>query len=479
MNSLNSATNREQIIIDIKALLWKMLEQWKAIVAFIVIFALVFCSASQLKASLGAKGEEVVRPEELLAGLDEDGQELVLSVLRMNDMIDELNHYIAASPLMSLNANKVNSLSLSWEVRSDNDSDKQFAGLYTSDSVLYDLADSISQVIGSDYPTEFITELIELKTSLDDSQSLVGNSDYFYTTVYLPDDVDAEAVKALVIDKLHSINDQFSASVGTHSINLINESVQVVSSSYVAKTQAANYDRLSRLYSQRKDKLGYFTDQQKKVYEYWINYKEADNDQEQASGRRLYIGKRTVALGVILGFVLYLIVLVLRVVFSGKIQSQSSVEDLFGIRSIDEYYAEKKGSGFLQAILKDGAVVRRHHKGYMDLDKSILSSSETIISDASQNEYSKYLFVVNDNSNDTVKEYCNRLSNALSEAGIQTECAYVNSEKGVSVSEKALMDNDSVVLIADMDNTKLKDIKGVSRKCAYCEVPIAGAVYIG
>ena len=46
MDYKNSTRDGERVIIDIKEFLWKLLEQWKAIVLFLIIFSLVFLLAT-------------------------------------------------------------------------------------------------------------------------------------------------------------------------------------------------------------------------------------------------------------------------------------------------------------------------------------------------------------------------------------------------------------------------------------------------
>ena len=87
MDYNNSRRDGERVIIDIKEFIWRLLEQWKALVVFLIIFALIFMLATYVmdsKANEDIGPETVLTPEQQLDTLKGIGKSKVQSAYRMS-----------------------------------------------------------------------------------------------------------------------------------------------------------------------------------------------------------------------------------------------------------------------------------------------------------------------------------------------------------------------------------------------------------
>ena len=237
MDYKNSTRDGERVIIDIKEFLWKLLEQWKAIVLFLIIFSLVFLLATYVLDNRGNEDvgpETVLTPEQQLDGLKGLGKTKVQSAYRMTKEINELNEYVAKAPIMQINPKNANTVVSLWSIEAESNYGK-IADVYTSEAAKYELAAGISEALDGKYSVAELSDMIEIKTNAAEDFANVS------MTVYLPDNADTEQVKDAVSSAVSAAGVKYSASVGTHSLNLVSMDVRKIASDYVADKQLSVY----------------------------------------------------------------------------------------------------------------------------------------------------------------------------------------------------------------------------------------------
>lgn len=478
MNQPNYKKTEERIVIDIKELMWRLLEQWRLIIIFLIIFTLLFLAVTYIydnKSEKNAGPAVVLTPEEQLAQLDSIGQERVLSAFRINKSIDETNAYIANAPLMKINPAEANSIVLLWQINYGEATDTRNGDFYSSDAVKYDIADSISSAINEKYTSESLAELIQIKCTDNNSSAADDGTAYLNVTVSFPYEIDPEQVKEAVISCMGTVYDKWNNGLGTHSISLLSVEFRTVSNDDIAAKQAKVYEDLNKLYAQRKTSIDNLSAEQKSVYSNLITGQSVTVNQIVHTP---FFSIKRFVLSLLLGCVLYILVLLYRIIISSNVQSPAHAEDLFGIAALGECYPEKENS-IINSIKCDYNIVKYRHKGYTDVEKNAYETSETISAISKHYNYKSILIASCADLEKGTKEYTEMLKKSLNNDGLEVSEVFMNYKKGIRIGEKTIMSADGIVVISDKKNTTLKDLKDICKKSDYCGVPLLGAVYIG
>lgn len=471
MDYNNSRRDGERVIIDIKEFIWRLLEQWKALVVFLIIFALIFMLATYVmdsKANEDIGPETVLTPEQQLDTLKGIGKSKVQSAYRMSKEINELNEYVAKAPIMQINPKAADTLVSLWSIEAEGSYGK-IADVYTSESAKYELADSISKELDEKYSVAELSDMIEIKSNAADDFANISMN------VYLPDGADTDAVKEAVTSAVAAVSEKYSGSVGAHSLSLISMDEREIASDYVADKQIDVYSGMYQLHGQRKFTSDSLTGDLKTTYNNLING--TDIVINQVTEPQLFSFKK-LALGLILGFVIYLAVLLYKVLAGGKVQSPSHAADLFGINDLGECYPEKEKT-LANTAFADYGVVKRRHKGFTDMGKNSSEAAETIAAILKKDDKNSVVLVSSTNAKDYTKAYTEALKEKLADKGISSSEVTIDCKNGSTPGEDALMSSDSVVMLVDKKESSLKDIKDICNKCDYLGVPLLGAVYIG
>lgn len=487
---MNQSYNRnmdKDLIIDLKELFWRILEQWKAIVVFVIIIMLLF-SAFMYHRNIAAYEadtesiQNISDPEDLLISLSEKDQEAVLGALRVKQNLDNLRDYIYQSPLMSLDPYRVNTLTVSIVIRSDDSINKQLIYAYGTELTSSDVADAVNKAWGSEYSTEQVRELISVSNgiSIDTEADLEGN--ILNLSLYIPDERDPGMALEAINNCLPEIMYELTGEFGEHSVKVFDSEVQILDDKDFSERQYNVFGRLYNLTYQ----LSYITNQmnqdQKNVYESLVNYysvleENAENDDDTVAVRPSFFTKRGLGIGFILGCFLYACAYLLYFVFSGKIFGPAVIKEAYGIRTLGEWHGNKKTEK-LAFLFTDEFINRTRHKGHLDLTREVDRVKESVLSSLPEVGNSRLLLVSRNDASKGAKEFTDLLVQKLNAVGITTEMAEINLSEGTVLGENMIKHNDGVVIMVDQSNTLIKEVKDAVEKCIYCSRPVIGAVYI-
>ena len=125
----NSTYQQPETLINIKEIIWDVLEQWKAALIAALLMALLACGAKYAKdmrsynareAAEASKAETNISTEEriaaILEGLPEDGRATVEFMIEQNEWIETEKDYINNSILMNTNPTAQRTLTLTYYV---------------------------------------------------------------------------------------------------------------------------------------------------------------------------------------------------------------------------------------------------------------------------------------------------------------------------------------------------------------------------
>lgn len=490
MDYANKRRN-DELIIDLKELFWRLLEQWRAILVFAIIIALLFSGAMYMRSSSKAEEETVIKtPDEIMAALGPDDQEIVMGAFSQKDARDRMQKYVSEAPLMSLDAFNVNCLTMTWMVSSEKEINKQLVAAYINELVSYDVASAVNKAWGDKYDTDDVRELFKSAADIPLETGADLESNLLKLSVYLPEDDDADMAMKAVDSLLPGITEKLSSSVGDHSIKLIDSDVQVIADTSLSDAQYNVFNRLYNLNYQ----LNYLmknvlTSKQKAAYEALITYDEAADEigeladdaekvaaPEPQTSKPKFLNKKRLALGFILGGLLYCGLYLLYFAFSGKALSPKVLEESYGLRTLGEWHSEDK-KGMLTFLTRDGFVYRKHHKGHTSLDMEVDRISGSIVNFFEGKEGRKLLLVSNSNASESAGTLIEALKKKLAESSITTEVAETDPSNGIYLGENILSSGDAAALLIDQKNSSLKDVNDVCEKIGICGIPFAGVAY--
>ncbi len=474
MNQNTSVRNNDAIFIDLKELLWKLLGQWKAVIAFSLIIMLLFSGYSYMKANSSSEESSVTKtPEEILAGLSDEDRGQVLNVYLESEAKEKVREYIENSLLMKLDAYNVNTLTMDWTVLSDKEIKDQLVASYASGLDSNAVLEAISDAWSGKYSVQQIEELVVINSSassdaVDEEQS----GGMIELKLYIPDGEDAEGVSANINKVMADINSKLAANIGDHEIVPLSADAKTVSDRELSDKQYNVYNRLYSMITQVNNMRDKLSTNQRAVYESLISYDE-NAEATQTVTKKPFVNKRNFAIGFILGLILYCAAYILYYAFSGKVRSSRVIEEAYGLRTISDWFSDSR-NGMLSGLISDQFVNRKHHTGHFDMDKEADRAAESIVNAIEEN---RSLLLISDAGGESSRTFAKALAEKLEHENIKVSIADTDTANGVFLGENALKACDASVIIADKNRMKVKDIKDICSICRYCSKPIIGVAY--
>lgn len=477
MNQNTSMKNNDAIFIDLKELLWKLLGQWKAILAFSLIIMLLFSGYSYVKAGSSSEESSVVQtPEEILAGLSDEDRGQILNVYLESEAKEKVREYIEDSPLMKLDPYNVDTLTMRWTVICSREISNQLVASYASELNSNAVLESISKAWGDKYSVKQIEELVVIdSSSTSDTTDEEQSGNLINLKLYIPDGENAEGASAGINEVMADINDKLTSGIGEHEIVSLSADVKTVSDRSLSDKQYNVYNRLYSMITQVNNLRDKLSANQRATYEALIAYDENAETVAPKAAHRSFVNKRNFAIGFILGLLLYCCAYILYFAFSGKVRSSRVVEEVYGLRTLSEWYSDSK-KGLLSALTEDPLVNKKHHAGHFDIDKESGRAEESIMN--AMDGGSKLLLISDAASGDGAEEFKKALADRLENKNITVSCEETDIANGIFLGENILMSNDAAVIVCDKNKTKTKEIKDICGKCRYCGKPILGVAYV-
>lgn len=485
------------IYIDLKDMLWKLLEQWKIIVAFVLLVVLIMTCNSYLEFKKSNGVVDTFAPksaEDALSGLDSSSRDLVLSVYRMKQNQDEISAYINESALMEIDANNVSLLTFNWDVKAPHLSDGKIASAYYSGMTSDDMTNTIRDAWGEHYIDKQINELIIVDNmtydAVDPEAEIVPEIEtgHIALNVILPEGVDGEKTKNNILQAMDGIRNNMAKDLGDYSITLANVNEQPSSNPFsIADKQNNAYQRLYNITVQMNGVTATsFSDEQKTAYNRLLQYYKSAGESSDSSDEdtpeevpQFRMSKKKLLLGAFAAGLLYIFLFFAYIIVSNKVQSAVSLKEISGIRSFGEWYSSSEGKGLIKKITGSGAIYKRQHRNHLNEDDEIVKMADSITSVARHSDINSLVVSASESADQTEKDFIGKLVDKLNSMGLKTSVNEVNYKKDLSIDESALFDLDGVILAVDHNKTHVNDIKDVCEKCAYYNVPVLGSIYLG
>ncbi|MBQ2677891.1 MAG: hypothetical protein IJF96_03160 [Firmicutes bacterium] len=489
MDQAFSRRTEEGLSIDLREMVWRLLEQWKAIVVFVIIIMLLFSGLMYVRGNSNTPSSSetptaVQTQEEILKVLSPTDRSIVEAVFDMYGSRANLIDYVNNAPVMKLDSYNVSRLTMSWYIDADESMESELASAYREYLVSDEAIAEIQKVWGGDYTADQIKELVYSGNITNFYDDIDRESDVVKVRVFLPEGIDAASTEKSMTKIFSDANSALSAEVGAHNAVLLNSEVADVTDNDLGNFQTAVYTRLYTINYQINNMKALFSDNQKAVYEKLVALKNTQNvipdvaPEQETKAKVSLFSKRNLAIGFILGCFIYGCIFLISFILSGKVQSTMPYERFYGIMTLGEWHSREGKKGLLNSLLTSKAVYRRHHKGHTDMDVEVDKTCKTIAAASEMNDFRKILLVSGKEADENVRAFTGELVKGLAEKGIESDGSTTDMKNGRSMEDEKLPKNDCALIVVDRNSICMKDIKDVLDKCAYFNTPLIGAVYV-
>ncbi len=504
MNKLDAKNINKYLYLDIKDYIWELLEQWKAIIAFVVIFMMLLLLLSGVVHSGGSS--ETAAPKEVVTETQEDilkpfspsEQELILSTLNTYKTLDTLTDYVNNSVLMKINAYDARQMVICYRVDADSELTPSLITDYSNACISSRMTEAIVKAWDGKYSALQVSELVFTTKGIYNQTTVVENDDdnLIYVYVILPDGIDGEKTIEAVDDTVRGFYKEFSSTMGEHKLVKLTADVKTVANPMgIAEKQGTIFSRLNAISTQiRNTSANAFTYEQNGAYEKLVKlYNSEDDDQSTGQAEvpegdkqqdsfirnMLKIGKLKLMLGLIASGVLYVILSVGYILFTGKIQSPASLKEITGIRNLGECYFPSGKKGIIGKLLSSKTILRHRHKTHLDHETELNNSVASIVSIAEHFDLKDILISFNSSSSQEKLEFVEKLKESLTSRGLKVKDSSFTDENGCQIKDADVCESDGALLIVDRQRTNNREIKDICEKCSFYGVPVIGSVYLG
>lgn len=338
---------REINLID---LFWSILLGWRRIICFGILFAILLCGLKYFLDIRNYRAVQNIDVEAVKEELEEEELKQISDAVKLQERIDNYEKYQEKSAMMQIDPYAKPVLELQYRIQSDyvinytKDSERDYTPELTSmySNYIYggEMAQKVIDEVSLPISKEDFVELVSVSGSrAQDTGSL------FFTISYADEGKLAEiadVVKEMLQEKSVELQ-----KVGSHELQLINESQSVVVDNALADKKNTISNSLITLESQLKSAKINMSEEQMALFNIEVSEMRGEElEEEEAPG----IGLIYIILGGMIGAFLVCAWIACGMVFTSKLQSAEEMHTLYGIRLLGEVSVEQKRKFFLPMI---------------------------------------------------------------------------------------------------------------------------------
>ena len=468
METQNYKQHSRENSVNLAEALWRLLEQWKLLVCFMIVVLALFLGFMRMRNHKNAPApqavqqeQEVKTTEEIMNTLPENERGMVASAYRMAQQKKRTGDYIQNSPVMQIDPYNARVIRISWVVGAE---DEQTAATlvmaYRAKIFSGECCEKLQQASGKEMTLDQIRELMKPNDMME------AESGSFSCDVMLTEDMDGDSIKNQLLSMVDDWHKELNSTVAEHTLNSMSCEEMTVSSSDLAFKQYTTYSMLYNTNTQLTNIERTFSAQQKAVYNRLTNGEDAASQTQEAA----YVPKKTVTprnilIGLILGAIIYIGLLLLKMMFFGRIYNPNDLKYYPG-RTLGEWY-EKKNS----------AVYRRHHRDHLDKEEEAERSAKRI-RDICRNNGAKSVIISARGKISQEKEaFLQEIKDMLSEE-IQVVIALTGRDDALFDHYES-SETDGIIPVVACAETRYKDLDELVEECVDYRIPVLGYLFLG
>jgi hypothetical protein len=363
-------TEREINLIEI---FWHILLGWRQIICFGILFALLI---GGMKYSMNIKAYQAsqnIDIEKAKIELGKEEQKKLADAIDIQKRIDEYVNYQNTSALMQIDPYEKHVLELQYYIKSDyiinytKDSERDYTNELTSIYCNYinsgEMAQKIIDESGLSITQEDFRELLSVSQA----------SNTIYITISFADTDKLEVICEVLKNYLQQKEPELQK-IGSHSLNLIEESQNVIVDSSLIEKKNSIYSNITSLNSQLDTLKAGMSSEQQTILELEVEKMSGESEEEEVPSFSI----KYLILGAIMGGFLVCLWIVCKMIFSVKLQNPEEIRNLYGARLFGEITVHGRKKRFLSTIDDKILALKNRKKKKMTADQQIKVLSANI-----------------------------------------------------------------------------------------------------
>ncbi len=467
----------DEVVIDLRVLMWEILRKWHIILVVCVIFAV----ASGMFGIHKNKAQSVeILPEDLYEQLKPAEIVKVNNLVAIQRRIDEKAEYEKNSIYMSLNAYDVDVARTDF-ILSDNPDNKYIRQMYTTFMFEGGLYNNIIKEYKGDVSLENLSELIKIilsdrkvNVNEDSEENYYKGNDLnriISVRILGKDKKQCQELQSLVIKNVKQYEKSVQSKYNNHSIEEVSSNVYKAVDTDIAYAKSTYDSQMYSLYNEYQSIYNALSDTQISLFDKLLNEDEEINEDEElieekaetvqpVSGK---ISLKYVIVGILAGGFLSVVAIVLITMFNGRIFVQRQITDR-GLARVFGTFGKNKNN-IASIVLGD-----------VGTDKT--SQLDIIV--AKVNVYCKKndvseLVIIDNCTTETGKSRMKNVVDTIQKSGIN--CKKVTLSEGDSKYTE-LCDKNNIVVIEELGKGTLKSLEYMFTQLKDLESKVCGVICV-
>lgn len=480
-----------ETLLDLSSIFWGFIDQWKAILLFSLIISLLITGikyrydSATYEAAVAAAEEAAVTVEqaeqriaETLGALSSDDKAVVDFALGFNELIKDKYKYQSESPIMSIDPNHTEVLSITFRVNGDIDSSKRaslsdgYITTFNDESVLKVISESTAAKTAPDYIKELLSFSDPYEKLSHAPDVIISDDNTFNVFAIIPDGESADSFEKAITDVMKDRSNVLSKTIAPHTIETVSTGSSVSACNSVLAKQSDIYYSSSYLKSSLNAAIAEFTPEQAAAYSTVTQLQSVVNGADIAPETVIPepaepgISLKSTVLGFIAGILLYFFAFIVCMLFTEKIPSAGTAKKITRKRLLGECYQKAASSGLLSKLMHSQAVFDLRYRGKTNLEDQINEITHTLDA-VSSREHIDSISVINTAENQ------NAFTNLI-KAKAGSPLSVINWD---DVNDEAVTDvSDAVISVSN--DTPMKQLYSLVDLLDYYRINILGFIYM-
>lgn len=461
----------DEVVIDLRVLMWEILRKWHIILVVCVIFAIV----SAMFGIHRNKAQSVeVSPENLYEQLKPAEIVKVNNLVSIQKRIDEKTEYEKNSIYMSLNAYDVDVARTDF-ILSDNHDNKYIRQMYTTYMFEGGLYNDIIKEYSDDISLENLSELVRIILSDRKVNVNEDSEDNYYkgndlnrvisVKILGRDKEQCQELQSLVIKNVKQYEKNVQSKYNNHSIEEVASNVYKAVDTDIASVKSTYDSQMYSLYNEYQSLYNALSDTQISLFDKLMNDEEDVTEEkvetvQPASGG---INLKYVIVGILAGGFISVVVVVLLTMFNGKIFVQRQITDR-GLARVFGTFGKNKNN-IASVVLGD---VGTDKTSQLDI---IVAKVDVF---CKKNDISE-LLIIDNCTTETGKSRMKSVVDTIQKSGI--DCKKVTLSEGDSKYTE-LCDKNNIVVIEELGKGTLKALEYMFIQLKDLESKVCGVICV-
>lgn len=477
MNQRSDNRIRNRMVLDLKEMIWCMLERWKFAIVVVLCVALAFLGYMYMRNAKAANqatkeqqaNQELTR-EAFLDSLSPGDRAVVVDAdLLVQEQKQQLQ-YIETAPLMKVDATKAKLLRARWSVETETNTVTALVQEYILALQKETITESLMKSSGISTTLSQFKELISFGQVANETSATI-NFD-----ILLTDDMDAEAIANEMERVVYSAHGELIKKLGDHKFQGYQSDIVNASSQDIVNRQIGVRSLLTGINSQLPITTGAFTPEQRAAFDKLQLIKSAAEGSATTVSPARTLTPKNLVIGLALGVIAYIACYLLCLLFTKRVMS-ARVLNGTSAHAIGEWYSveDEKKKFFLTQSLP---IWKWHHK-QRDKERALRQCAESISGLCRLKSMTKPVLLMLSELTDSKKAFAQELKETLKNDNIDLQLFEQKSSDGVVPDSQTLLNAEGFVVTVVESKTRLGDLASIIEVCSDYEKPILGSLYLG